>query len=520
MNNLKFAKMKRFFIYLLVLSYIGTFSQSMYAQDWKNLKDKAKKTVKDNKTTTNPGNNTNNAGSGTVVKDTEKQQGQADEELKKWFEKKSSVMFDSKYKLSITSLERGEFDIEKQIEGAKLLDYPNMLKTLEEKKAAVAASIPGYKVNDAKDYGAKFTNVFINELKPAINSRIEESFKNNGKYDKIASNKMIEAYGLMEVAYLIIPENTDVLALKKDVDMAYDKILKPYYAKVYTSDFHKQNIGKILFSDKPIVIGKENPAQFKAAFGPNDKIYAVAYLNYRYIDHKNGGNTAAYKVSIDGNNAGFISFTHNTGDELLSYYLMEIVPDPSTAYHSLDPQEFGKILSGLSPRKHTLEIGYGGEYNQTLAVGSADLNYEGFDGAAIKANNELAAKNAQSNWIKNIKLPEEFKGAGHKFKDPALSNENMKKICLSSISNIQQIYKIVVLGDGTAEDYHLFKNNLDIPTHMQTKPKVIICYKLKDGSCYYNDIEFRKDYIGGGKYGNPELLEGYKVKIACENIKF
>jgi hypothetical protein len=520
--------MKRFVTYMMSLCILLALSNSINAQpSLKGLKEKAKKVVSgDNKDNKNQGSNnatTNQGNQNASTSSGNEEPASPDEGLQKWFDEKYGVIWGSEYNLSITSLERGEIDLEKQIEGAKILDYKNTLKTLKEKKIAVKATLQGFKVNDMKEYEKKFTDVFQSGLKPRINQKIEEAYKNLKQYEGMAANAMIEAKGIMEFVYLIIPDNADVQALKKDVDKSVESILGPYYAKVYTSEFHKQNVGKVLFSDKPIKIGKEDPAQFKTSFGPNDKIYAVAYLNYRFKDHKSGGNTAAYEILVDENNAGGLSFRHNEGDELLSYYLIEIIPDPTVAFHNLDPQEFGRILSNLSPRKHTLEIGYGGEYNRNLARGKVDLEYSGFDGAKIKANNDLAAKNAQDNWAKNMKLPEEFSKPNIPFKDPELSVDKIKAQILASShfkDKVAQIINVKVLG--TAEDWMIYKNSIDIPTHKATGKYIGFVYKGKDGWCYFCEtIAFVRDYEGAGKYTKAVLanMDYRSVKIHCDNVK-
>ena len=48
--------------------------------------------------------------------------------------------------------------------------------------------------------------------------------------------------------------------------------------KVYTSAFHKEHAGEIVFSNAPITATQENAANMKSAFTANEKIYGMMYF--------------------------------------------------------------------------------------------------------------------------------------------------------------------------------------------------------------------------------------------------
>ena len=65
--------------------------------------------------------------------------------------------------------------------------------------------------------------------------------------------------------------------------------------KFYTSDFHKENLNKIIGSNKPLVIGKEKDmaASIKTSFKTGEYIYGTAYLGINAKDAMNGNDDFA-----------------------------------------------------------------------------------------------------------------------------------------------------------------------------------------------------------------------------------
>lgn len=274
-------------------------------------------------------------------------------------------------------------------------------------------------------------------------------------------------------------------------------------------------IGTIKFSKSPIVIGQAN--QFTDEFTIHDNIYAIVELNGK-ISELGSGTDGGYFLLFDGGqNYHNINFAHNPADLENDYYLIDILPAPDKAIHSVDPVEFSKAFMIIPKGKHKIDITF--STGEELASGSFSIDMAGYDKQKIVANAKKASKNAENNYAKTVSLPAEFNQESQKFDDPALSQANMKKICKKSLSDCSQVLKIVVLGDGTSDDYHLFKNSLGVPLYKQTKPGVAILYKGSDGWCYFmKNIEFKREYTGGGKYAAPKLIEGIPVKIDCSKV--
>ncbi len=527
--------MKKYIIISIAFAVLFSFGQKINAQSLKDLKNKTEKTTKNlnnnsNKKNSNTNTNTN-SNSNTEVKDnknTNDNSGSEDKGLEEWFKKKYEIINDYESTLSESALQRGEMNPKKALNFAKELEYPKTIAILEEKKIAVKASLDNYKVEKMKKYGEVFTASYMDTYKPLINKKIEEAYQYKKKNEGYAVKLINEANTYMEVIMLIIQENQDAIKLNKDLEGISKNILDPYYARVFTSNFHKKNVGKILFSNKPITVGKEDSTQFKTTFLPTENIYAVAYLNGKIKDIGDKDN-GVYHVYIDDNeNPTNISFGHNKGDENLSYYLIEILPQPDLAYHGLDPVEFGKILSGLSPRNHVMKLGFGGNYN-SYAMGEITLDWVTADGNKILANNNLASKNAQDNWARNMKLSEVYFLPMEKYNDPDMSTEKIKAMILANEDfkdKISQIMKIQVTGYTTSfstEDWVIYTNELGIPTNKASNRYIGIVYKGADGWCYFTEcIYFVRDYEGGGTYSKPRLYFGSDVlntKIDCKNVK-
>lgn len=175
-------------------------------------------------------------------------------------------------------MQRNGVNPELHLKGIKKLNYTATRKQLEEKGVRTAKK---YEYDKLIAYKQEYTDMYNNRFRNQINGYIEEAYKfrakDLGKSVKAAKN----AAWLAEAVTLMLPENEEAKKLKADADKTLEDIGGEYYSQIYTSDFHKQNTGKILFSKEPIVIGEERPDQFTTDFTAKDKIYAIAYLDER-----------------------------------------------------------------------------------------------------------------------------------------------------------------------------------------------------------------------------------------------
>jgi hypothetical protein len=434
---------------------------------------------------------------------------------------KYTIVYQSDDAMNIIDIERNGLDSEKHLEGAKKLNYREVLKQIDEN-----GELDGHnnsKVNTLKNYQNQYKGIYDSRIKVWANNSIEQAYQQRGKDIGQAMMAAKNAHDLAKAASLILFDNDEVSNLLNEAKAVYDPIKEDYENVVFTSDFHRENAGKILFSNKHIKIGKEDPNQFKSEFSSNENIYAMVYLPRRIKDMTSSSFTnCTYQITLNGTSNHKISFTHNEEDLDNSYYLIEITPDPAEAVHALDPVEFAKILAPLSPRTHTLKLEFGTRYEPMFAEGEITLNWQGANESAITKNAETASEKAQENWARNTKLHEDFSIASEKFNDPSITNALIKKLFKLQKPECEEIIKIWVSdkklsGSG---DWYTFKNALDVPTNMVSTRYLKIIYKATDGWCYYTDyIKLNREYLGGGNYGDIEMYGFKTTKIDCNNVK-
>ncbi len=502
-------------IFLVLFLFFVTNTQ---AQVWKKVKDKTKEKTKEkveekikdkgNNDKTDDNNNNNN---------TDNAKNKASQEYIEFINDMYFLTRDYDAGLSLINLKKGQFDSQRHLESAKKLDYQNTVARLEEegKKEGIVYN----RYDEIMDYGSKYLEFYNSSLEQWINGWIEDAYKYRNTNEKKAIESIIKAKNMAEGATLIIPEEESAQKLLEDAKASYDDIAGEYYAEVYTSDFHKKNVGNILFSKTPVEIGNEDPNQFVDKFNANDNIYAVVYLNRKIKDL---GTSSTYNVYIDGN-LSTIKFAHNEQDYNKSYYIIEVIPDPEVAVHSLDPVKFADILANLSPRNHELKISMQFDYGDPVAEGTVNLDWADVDCEKIKQNAELAQKNAKDNWAKNMQLPEIFSKTNHSFSDPALSEYKIKTMFKNANSDVAKILEVHVSDrmPNYNSDWVIYTNSYDIPTSKQTTRYVYFIYKGTDGWCYFtDDLKFVRDYEGAGKYGPIQISTAFKkTKIHCDNVK-
>jgi hypothetical protein len=421
------------------------------------------------------------------------------------------------------------------------LDYPNTVSMLKSKGKKGISNVMMYE--QFMSFGEKFAlspgdvnrGVRFDKdiLKMADDIFSQASKKKNEKLVPEAVKLLKSGKLHTEMLLAIAPEHPQAKTLDSDFQRLLNETAKEYEAytnKLFTSEFHKQNVGKILFSKQPIVVGKETANQFVNSFDGKDKIYAIAYLEgsiedmgnlktYNYSD-KNGN----YSMHLDGqqNNIG-ITFLPEVKEK--AYLLIEIVPDPNQAFSPTDAQEWYKKLSNLSPKKHTLKLWLWAGKTQIAESQEITLDWSNVDNNALKANAEAATKKAEDNYAKVRSLPKRFSEPVEKYKDPQLSHANLTKLFMAQEKNCAQVLKVhTVIWEkyNGGADWEVKTNDIDIPTIKAVNGAVGIIFKGKDGACYFVDrLYYFQKYLGGGKYAPVVLGSDYTKpqKIACEKVK-
>ena len=369
------------------------------------------------------------------------------------------------------------------------LDYPETCKILKEKGIRNASKNDYTEVMEFKN---KIPAIIENPVRSGINEYIAEAYKEKAsKNIQKAILYLNEAAKYADAALLLDPSNEEGKQLQANVEKAQSDIAAEYYAKLYTSDFHKANKGKILFSSQPVSIGNEDPDQFRTMFNANDKIYGVVYLDgyagtiqndLSYFTHdENGG----YYVDVDkGTTKLYIRITHSDAEMESSCLLMEIIPHVDKASDTEQAVKWMDQLAGLSPFTHTLEFRYvKGNVENAYATGTMELDWSEADIQGLKANAETALKNAIDNKARSAKLPVQFTWASGTFYDPGLTAEKIKTMLKQRWSNCSSITKLVIEKHSEGDEYMVYED-YGVPAYKTTRVAAHALYQGKDGWCY------------------------------------
>lgn len=421
---------------------------------------------------------------------------------------------------SLTEKSGAEYFLEK----AKGLDYLTLVAKLEK----AGETNPGLKneydyqlITGMKNEFDKHVALFFAETKKAMNYAKTSRAKGLTEARK-AYHYGQAAISIVEGVLLILPENQVARNLKQEADQLAGEIGKDYEANVFTSAFHKENVGKILFSGNPIKIKTENPAQFAEKFSASDNLYGLCYLDGAISDIFGYSSKVIMEINVllDGSHLWRLYFTVLKPEINQTWFSTEIIPDPKTALSPVDALKWEKeILSRIPLGQHELTLQV--EHNsKIIASGKIQLSWDNYDAEKIKKNAALACLNAENNLAKTRQLPPEFNKPGGRFSDPDMSVANIRKMILAS-PEFSDCTEIIKLSIGTDQDWFVNKDGIKILGRFNGRA-VRMAYRSKDGWCYYiPNVTFNCTYLGNGKYGppSPHIPSGSKVKIACGNVK-
>ena len=390
----------------------------------------------------------------------------------------------------------------------KAVDYINTVKKINE----IVEKYPQFK-EDGVEYNyeylqvtekfpAKFKEAITNYFIAEVNKAIEESYalKAKGKTKAgEAKDKAKSGVLVCEGILMFFPGHPQISNVYTDAKAAYDKIAAEFDAAVYTSDFHKANVKKVVFSNDPIIIQKESSAGLKNVFKAGETIYAMIYFEGSINEVSANNNTFTVNMLVDGNSK--VSHTYKAETEFRdkSYYMIEIAPVPEN-FKTNGGIKFTTALSELSPRGHkiTMEIssGYGRE-----PVASGEFDLDGASGLNTYATN--VAK------MKDMKL-EKIRMKKAKMKDASLEKSILKAI--TSAGWKEKPLRAVI----TDEEWTYEKNILGVIISRVINAQVAV--KREDGSCAIFWLSFKQDK-NGSKWGTTKLNGvGGSDDIKCKNV--
>ncbi|MDQ1267144.1 MAG: hypothetical protein QG635_2298 [Bacteroidota bacterium] len=265
-----------------------------------------------------------------------------------------------------------------------------------------------------------------------------------------------------------------------------------------TSDFHKQNAGKIIFSKTPIELGKENESGLSDTFSSNDYIWGIIYLNdsFKNLTQSNVNEVIQYIV-VDGKETARYTFRMLPEKIEQTYLKTEIIVPPTQA-KTKGVKTYVRGLSGISPEKHNVTV-LMRIHNDTVARGEFTLDCSG-GVETIKMINE----DFETKAMKSLMLP-----------NPLMRDVILETDILNSITDIPgKALKVVITDKG----WTLIKNLSGEPA-FRTINTVIAFRKPEANYCSMVFISFRQDY-DGKEYGKTQKYAvGNSYDIPCENVK-
>jgi len=448
-------------------------------------------------------------------KDTEKKEAEKPKEITK--DEADDIMLKAYYSIgpinSILNVRQGLYteksEAQKFYDDCVKIDYKNLKKETEK----LGEKFPIYKKqgeNRASEYKAitidfpkHIEELFTEYLSKEINTAIENAYslKAKGKSSmksafESAQCAILVANGVMS----IIPENEEVIKLQKDAQTTFDSIQAEYGVAIYTSEIHKKNAGKIVFSKSMIEIKKEKPEAMLNKFVAGNYIYGMMYFNGTFSDETKDYNQATTVIWVDGTRTTDFPFKLDGEKRSATYLYTEILPDPAFST-TRGAKVYSKMLSELSPRVHKIKVVLeNGATYKSMAEGEFELDCtKGLD-KVVEIAKALELKSQQG-----VTMPA-----------PAQSNPALEKEMLAAITSAgwkETPVKAVI----TDNDWEINRNPLGVILFRSIGAKVAV--KTPEGTYKLFSLSFSQDY-DGKNYGKTELYAvGDSLVIPFENIK-
>lgn len=395
---------------------------------------------------------------------------------------------------------------------AKQLDLSRFYKIKDEASGAEAGKTLKLVDDVLKDYNAYLDRCkLIDRVYGYIND--SKSGSPEEKMENLNQAKM-----LCEGVLLIVPDRQDFKQKINDIAKLTGNV-NTDVAKFFTSDFHKENLNKIVFSTKPLLIGKEKEMTsfIKNDFKPGETIFGTVYL----------GRTV--KEAQDGKPMLKINFTVEHGREVRgeetyllvpdaaqskSYFQFALVPDvqwlKDNYKNYIDDNNWTIILMAEAladdnsdpVQKVKVELDFWKPGAENM---KADFSYDISDGAAALKS---LTKKLRADHLASVQLPK----AG-------MSNPSLEQQMLAVANGLgwKEKYTRTIIKSS---EWYISKNQLTGAIIYRGLAAVCIT-KDEEGRCYYQEFTFTQDYTGGGSYSSKLKFGGYggKKELTCDKIK-
>lgn len=289
-------------------------------------------------------------------------------------------------------------------------------------------------------------------------------------------------------------------------------------SRFFTSDFHKQNLNKIIWSSKPLVIGKESEMSsfIKTEFKTGEYIYGTVYLGVNVNEAMNGNTNLRVRIKVDGGTAiwgGDLSyFELPLNAQNKSYIQFALLPDAQWLKDNYAPyiaEENWTISYFLD------ELVRGGDVSHAI---TCELIFPTNKIGNIKSELSLDLNDGITE-IKamSAKLHNELM-ASRTLPKAGMKNTTMEQQMVAALNNLgwkEHFTKVII----NSPDWTIKKNELGVILYRIVSAVGI--FKDHNGKCMYQEFTFRQDYAGNGKFDNTIKYNSYgsKREIGCDKVK-
>lgn len=392
------------------------------------------------------------------------------------------------------------------------------LAEYEEKKKAAGVVGPKSYVSLIDEMLADYDNYIVradrlkwNVVQPMTNSR-------NASNPQEKMGLLEQAKYECEAILLLSPNNEPFKKKLEEINKLMGNAAGEA-SKFFTSEFHKQNLNKIIWSSKPLVIGKEKEmaSVITSEFKTGEYIYGTAYLGINAKDAMNGNTNLRVRIRVDGGTAvwgGDLSYIELPlsvqGKSCIQFALLpdaQWLKDNYAPYITEENWTISYFLdelvkAGDVSHEITCELIFPtskisdikSKFSLDLGNGTTELK-----ATAAKLHNEL---------MSSRQLPK----AG--MSNPAMEAKMVE--ALNKLGWKEKFSKVII----TSSAWTITKNELTGVILYRYVAAVGIT-KDHDGKCYYQEFTFRQDYSGGGNYDSAIKYNSYggKREIGCDKVK-
>ena len=293
---------------------------------------------------------------------------------------------------------------------------------------------------------------------------------------------------------------------------------------VFTSDFHKENVNKIIFTKKPYEIGKEHTVEINPIFSTGDAIYATLYLKGKIAETLEQNGTASLKVQDENGNlldrwfekwevenyTNASVVVNEDVDKSLTYYQFVLIPNLSSnlkntlANKNITPIHMARGASKQSPRKITYTVNVSSFNRKNLS----NEMYGKFTFDFTKGNPKEYYTKVDNQFIEVLIADEELPKAAQK--NPSLESTLLGEM---KSQNYQEQYKRAII----VSEWELIKPTDETPFK---RIRAAFPYKLPDGKCGYQVYTFKSFKTGNGGWTTLKKFGGTDAanRIPCHKI--